>query len=583
MKLHLNNFRLKHQLILLILISIIMMITIQVVYYYRFYQLTLRRQIAYTGNIFTQIEEKLILSLKDIEEAANAVCYSSYVQHYMTSDNNYEKVENRRNISEIIKFVKSSNNMIKDIILVPDNDMVLSYSSENITAVITELSEIYEYNGSSFKERIITNVVKNEYNSKFYFGYIVPIFNTLNLNNIEEKVGAAIILCSVDNYNQIVKKISASPNSKYYIIDSSNYIVASNELEKLGTELKIENSINNKNIIFQREKLNEFGWEFISSVPVDEIITDIKPIREFGIIIGTITSFLLVAIGVIFSKNITKPIIKIISFLNIYGEKRYHKRLEIEENNEIGEIEHHINSMLDKIETMNKDMFEAQLLLYEKEIEKKQAQLNSLQSQINPHFLYNTLDSIRSLGLLCDSQDIVDISCSMARIFRYSIKGKDIVAVKDEMSSVNDYLKIISIRFMDRINIDINIDWNINDFLMPKMIIQPIVENSIFHGFEKKLGKGFLKINGKILNENTIGFEIIDDGIGIDKLELDKIKMQINSDTSQINMIDKGDVGVGIININNRIKFICGEEYGLKIYSEKNKGTKVLIILPIRR
>ena len=216
---------------------------------------------------------------------------------------------------------------------------------------------------------------------------------------------------------------------------------------------------------------------------------------------------------------------------------------------------------------------------------KKQAQYLALQNQINPHFLYNTLEGIRSEALIAGMENIADMTEALATFFRYTISNlENLVTLEDELNNIENYYFIQQFRFEDRINLEIEYDLKHKEEIMalkvPKLILQPIVENAIFHGIERKLGKGNIKI--KI--EHTVNRLIInvrDDGFGIDEERLKQLNDKLsvffleNENTEK-----KKKGGIAIINVNNRIKLLFGEEYGIYIYSTVNIGTDVEITLP---
>jgi two-component system sensor histidine kinase YesM len=214
------------------------------------------------------------------------------------------------------------------------------------------------------------------------------------------------------------------------------------------------------------------------------------------------------------------------------------------------------------------------------ELVKKQAELSALQSQINPHFLYNTLDCIKGIGHSVKSQDIVNITSSLSFIMRYSIKGGDIVSVKNEIECVENYLKIISIRFMGKHQFQLDIDECLMDMKMIKFILQPIVENAIYHGLEPKLTGGLLKIKGFLLDDRLICFEIFDNGKGMTAEELECLNRELDEDNIQSIVTGNKERSIGLININGRIKFKYGMEFGLKITSRENEGTSVRLNFP---
>ncbi len=244
-----------------------------------------------------------------------------------------------------------------------------------------------------------------------------------------------------------------------------------------------------------------------------------------------------------------------------------------------------INSKISKeiIETWNQIRGNLNLE-YSESILKNQAEINALQSQINPHFLYNTLESIRGKALMADMEEIAEMTEALATFFRYSISQKgNIVTLWDEIKNVQNYFKIQKFRFNDRFELAIiydEIDEDILDFKIPKLTLQPIVENSIYHGLESKIGKG--KIEIRILRtEKRLIISVIDEGVGIQKEKLLMINKSLTSNLLDVQSGNSKKGGIALINVNQRIKLFFGDEYGLRITSTVNVGTEVELVIPL--
>lgn len=214
------------------------------------------------------------------------------------------------------------------------------------------------------------------------------------------------------------------------------------------------------------------------------------------------------------------------------------------------------------------------------ELNKRQAQYQALQNQINPHFLYNTLESIRSEALLADLDSVGEMCEALANFFRYTISNmRDLVTIEDEIKNIQNYFYIQKYRFGDRMHLNVEYDKADKDLIfeytIPKLTLQPIVENAIIHGIERKIGEGTVTIR-LILTEKRVLIEIIDDGVGMDEEALDKINKNIQNRVEN----SKSSNGIAITNVNNRIKLLFGEAYGIIVYSKPGIGTNVEIALP---
>lgn len=204
--------------------------------------------------------------------------------------------------------------------------------------------------------------------------------------------------------------------------------------------------------------------------------------------------------------------------------------------------------------------------------------ISALESQINPHFLYNTLESIRGQAIVSGSVDIAKTTEALAVFFRYSISQKrNIVTLQDEINNIKNYFLIQKYRFDDRFQLEILTDDNdISDYVLPKLTLQPIVENAIFHGLETKEGSGTVKIAITTTVKRLL-ITVSDNGLGMTSEILDCVNQKLRDDTFP----SEENSGIALVNVNRRIKLFFGDQYGLQIYSIQGKGTDVEIVLPL--
>lgn len=217
---------------------------------------------------------------------------------------------------------------------------------------------------------------------------------------------------------------------------------------------------------------------------------------------------------------------------------------------------------------------------------KRQAHYLALQNQINPHFLYNTLEGIRGEALSAGLDSVAQMTEALATYFRYTISNlENLVTLEDELVNIDNYYIIQQYRFGDRIHqeVDYNPEDEILKYKLPKLTLQPIVENAIYHGIEPKMGKGIFRIK-IVVTSSRLLITVSDDGIGITEERLNEINQKLHSKSlDYIETDNNSKGGIAIVNVNNRIKLLFGEEYGINIYSTLNVGTDVEITLPLIR
>lgn len=220
------------------------------------------------------------------------------------------------------------------------------------------------------------------------------------------------------------------------------------------------------------------------------------------------------------------------------------------------------------------------------DLNKRQAQYLALQNQINPHFLYNTLESIRGEALIAGMDNIADMTEALAKFFRYTItKVENLVSVEEELDNCETYFLIQKYRFGSRLQLHILYEEENRESIMncriPKLTLQPVLENSIIHGTELKIGTGNLTIQFEQTDKRLI-IRISDDGVGMDEQTLAELNRQLGGGGKALTETrEEKKGGIALVNVNNRIHLLFGEEYGMHVYSIKGKGTDVEVTLPV--
>ncbi len=220
-------------------------------------------------------------------------------------------------------------------------------------------------------------------------------------------------------------------------------------------------------------------------------------------------------------------------------------------------------------------------------VSKRQAQFLALQNQINPHFLYNTLEGIRGEALGAGLDNVAEMTEALARFFRYTISNLDnFVLLEDELSNIENYFIIQQYRFGSRLQLAVEYDDPQNSpsilrYKLPKLTLQPIVENAIIHGIEQKVGTGTVGIKLETTQTRLL-ITISDDGVGMDELRLQQLNEKLNNSSfDYIKPDSEQKGGIAVVNVHKRIQLLFGEEYGICIYSTKDVGTDVEITLPL--
>lgn len=214
-------------------------------------------------------------------------------------------------------------------------------------------------------------------------------------------------------------------------------------------------------------------------------------------------------------------------------------------------------------------------------LRQKQAEYLALQNQINPHFLYNALEAIRTDALLADCPDIAETTEALATFFRYTISNvQEGVTFSDELDNAENYFTVQRCRFGDKISMELELEnEKLLEARMPKLILQPLVENAVGHGLEGKLGHGTVRIVVEN-SDRTLFLRVRDDGVGMPDEQVERLNAQFAGDTGTAVAGQRG--GIALRNVNSRIRLMFGEDYGLRIFSALGVGTECCVTLPLR-
>ena len=313
-------------------------------------------------------------------------------------------------------------------------------------------------------------------------------------------------------------------------------------------------------------------WAVIQYIPDSYVREGLnRSIRFYLTSISTLI-LLMVFLSYFLSKGIAKPINKLIKAMK-NGESGILETIHMgkEKKDEIGVLIKAYNNMITRLKESIKKEYVAQ-------INQKKMEQKMLQAQINPHFLYNTLNLISSIAKLEDIPVICAVANNLSEMFRYNIKEKNIVQIKDEIEQIKNYINIQQLRFPNKFLIKYNIPEELNNCCMLKFLLQPIVENAICHGIEKKKGIGEITITVKDVM-NDLEFKIEDNGIGIEPQIVEKLNGDLHK-MEQAHIFNESQESIGISNVHVRIYNFYGSEYGVKVSSSINHGTCIIITIP---
>lgn len=444
-----------------------------------------------------------------------------------------------------------------------DEFSITNIDGESLESVFAE-EEIYEANGTTLWKLV------GEENNVCTAKAILDLKTMMPL-------GYMTIVYKQDYFEDIVKDNSTEFSSYVYVVDQEGCIVSTNNQQYLNTEFPIVpqelsskylyryDVLNDENAYFYAGEPLSNGWMLIQSVSLHDLYKNIyNSIRIAGVLLLVILILGAVVLKIA-TKHIAQPTRNLVESMKRFGAGNLKHRVAAVTNDELGQIGREYNRMADNIETLINQV-------YKMEITQKQAEIDFLSMQINPHFLYNTLDTISWMAIGEQNSEISEMTIALAELLRAMVKRDRFITVEEEMRTVKDYLYIQTQRFGDKITIKYEVDEIANPCMIPNFILQPLIENAIIHGLEPKLDKGTLWIDIFVEKENLV-FCIKDDGVGMTAEEIEDLYKKCESNDTKQN--------IGLKNVYRRLILCYGEESRLRIESSKSGGTSIEFRLPV--
>lgn len=530
-----------------------------------------------TLQLINQVEDSVEFYVRDMENIIYYLTQDSEVVNFFSNGN--EKNVNVNKIKKLLSVYKSSHPDIAGILLVDGNGNHLSNSLNKLSrdslieeqwykqalgreGELTLLSRPIGRNivsENDYSGDNITAIVKAIYKDNRFQGVILIDLNLEFMKNIIKDVGIGNkgFVCIMDDNGDIVY---APNNDIVYRINPSWF--KDNEVKNIIKTIKAEK------YQIQYTYSDYTKWKTLGILSLNETLKPVYNIHKFTFIFALIILFLGISISIVITNSITKPIEKLRFLMKRAEEGELDVSFNSKYDDEIGQLGKSFNKMINSTKNLIN-------LVYVEQQKKREAELKILQSQIKPHFLYNTLDTIQWIAIEHGSDEIVSIVRSLTNLFRIGLsKGKEQITVAEEIRHVDSYLRIQLSRYEDKFIYEFNIDDDLKDLKVTKIILQPIVENAIYHGIKTKRGKGRISIDIYREDDDLI-FKVIDDGIGIPEQTLKYLSNTLE------NIENRQEIGYGLFNVHERIKLTFGKKYGVSIFSDEGKGTEVIIRHPI--
>jgi len=514
----------------------------------------LRNAMKVSDSIYYNVIKNTDISNDDIKKGMNLI--------YVNNDNMIDDIALISGKGELIESMPALRLKDNSDVLEKDFFKKSMAESEYINFSMPHIRDLFDRNESSYS-------------------WVISLSRAVEVTD-EGKATQALLLINLNYryFEEIFSNVNLGNGGYVYLTNDRGDIIwhpKQNEIysgrfkedNKYAATLKdgitVEN-LRGKNITLNVRTIGYTGWKLVGVTPSAALGIDGIKFRFFVLFVADLFLFLLSMINAFISDKISNPIKRLDGSVREIESGNLDVEILPSGSYEVEHLGKSIKNMLGRIKVLMSD-------LVAEHNAKRKSEFDTLQSQINPHFLYNTLDIIVWMIENENSDKAVNIVTALAKFFRISLsKGKNIITVKDEVEHVRNYLMIQNMRFKNRFEYSIDVDEKVLSYSSLKLMLQPLVENAIYHGMEFMDGDG--EIDVKVFKEDdSLYFTITDNGLGMSE---DMVETLLSKDF----VPSKKGSGIGVKNVNERIKLYFGSEYGLKVESEPDEGTKITIHLP---
>lgn len=537
----------------------------------------------YTSQLIGQVNNDIDSYIGYMENISVIVADNSDVWDYLlgkelTKEREQELAER---ILGVFRTITDTRNDIVNIALLPRKREALINEGKARLNPFIDISKLswYQEAVAAGGETVISsshvqNVIYGNYD------WVVTLSRNISRKGDPEAGGVFFVDLNYSAISDLCERLSLGNRGYIYILDETGGIVyhpqqqliysgMKNELITEVMETEESSFLTEDGRLYTVSRSEHTGWIVVGVSMVSELMYRADAARKIYLVIALALFLAALALAYLLSDEMTKPIKALEKSMKEVEKGNFaHAVLDVREENEIGHLSRNFNMMTEEIKNLMEQRDREQQI-------KRRSELKALQSQINPHFLYNTLDSIIWMAEWGKNQEVVRMTSSLAKLLRRSISNEqEIVTVAEEVEYTETYLTIQKMRYKDKLEYEILVEPEVMKEKVIKFILQPLVENAIYHGIKYKEGKGLIRIWG-FLQEAQMILLVQDDGKGMEAEVLEHIFEKHTRDTRSN--------GVGLNNVNERIQLYYGEEYGISFRSIPGKGTEAAIVLPFGR
>ncbi len=417
------------------------------------------------------------------------------------------------------------------------------------------------------------NIFKNDYSSDF-----ISMIRVVNNLETQKPMGFVILNISCDSISSMFQTVFPSTHANVSLYTEENILTTSTGkqidtntrntiLSKINKEQPYY-SFTDKNNLVAGLYIEDLDYKLVANLPINYKTDFSNPLFGNGALVLLINILLMLLCSVLLSKSIADPIHNLIHSMRGVKHEDFSPVKVLHPNSELGMLEENYNRMIQEIQSLLDRLIKEQNV-------KRRIELRVLQEQIKPHFLYNTLDAIGCMALTDDPMAVYGAIETLGSFYRQSLsKGEPIITLEKEIQIVKDYVALLTLRYESLFDITYNIDATLLALQVPKLILQPLIENCIYHGIKPLGEKGYIHIQ-IYYQESFVSICITDNGIGIDELTIKTLSYLSPK-------LDKS-LGIGLVGTLERLTIFYGELFHYKIESKRNKGTTITLCIPYKK
>lgn len=581
-----RNLHIRSKLVLILYIQILIPLILVGFFSYKNSEDIIKvKSTAYSRDILSMIQLRLDDYINNITVISQDLLYEQKIydalKNKSTTNERLSKFEYVNVVESHLKMVVISRTEIRSICIVA-NDGTSYYADDNSSSIISRENMPYK-----------DIIVKARQNNGKPVWYIVAedrkvkdIYEARLINDRDnfKELGLLVIQVRKEFLDNVYQGLTGNLENIAILSEKNDQIASRNENDNYIFSDSMINSLTTAKGEMVDSKAGTFisyvtlknpAWKVVAYVTLNELYKDAYTLRRNIIMLSIISVILLSILSAFIAVDFVNPINRLVKGMKMVQKGESNVFVQDDREDELGFLNKTFNEMSGEIHHLVN-------WVYREQLTRKEAELKALQSQINPHFLFNTLETINWMAQLNNVPEISNTVSDLSDLMEASIGRDDrLISIEQEFTYADKYISLLKKRFDDRIDLVKDVQADVLEIKIPRLLIQPLIENAVYHGLERNRGRGIINLNTSKHN-GIVYIEVIDNGSGMDKEDLDNLneRLSMDNDTYFKRLGEKKNRSIGIENVNRRIKLFYGESYGLRMESELGHFTRAVVTIP---